>query len=370
MLIGVPKELKDHEYRVGVTPAGVLALTRAGHQVCVQSGAATQIGFSDAQYSSAGARLVPHLADVYAADMIVKVKEIQAAEWNYLHPGQILFCYLHLAPDRELTDHLLARKVIGIAYETVEDSERRLPLLVPMSAIAGRLSVQVGAWALQMANGGNGTLLAGVPGVAPGKVLILGGGSVGTNAAKMAVGLGADVTLLDVNLERLRHLDDLFAGRLKTGYSDLYAIETLAREADLIVGSVLLPGKLAPKILTRSTVASMKAGSVLVDVAIDQGGCSETSRPTSHSDPLYVDEKVVHYCVPNMPGAVARTATLALTQVTLPYVLTLANLGLKAAFEHDPGMKLGLQLYRGHITHRHLAQDLGLSHTSVDDVLR
>jgi alanine dehydrogenase len=370
MLIGVPKEIKDHEYRIGVTPGGVAALTAAGHKVLVQRDAATRIGFGDDDYKRAGADIVASAQEVYVAEMIVKVKEIQRGEWQYLREGQLLFCYLHLAPDPGLTDQLLAKKIAGVAYETVEDAARKLPLLAPMSAIAGRLSIQVGAWALQMANGGNGTLLAGVPGVAPGKVLILGGGSVGTNAAKMALGLGADTTLLDISQDRLRYLDDIFGGRLKTGYSDPRTIETLVRDADLVVGAVLLPGTLAPKILTRAMLTTMKRGSVFVDVAIDQGGCAETSRPTSHSDPLFIEAGVVHYCVPNMPGATARTSTLALTQVTLPYALAIANLGLKGAIARDPGLRLGVQLYDGRITHADLARDLKRACTPVDDVLR
>jgi alanine dehydrogenase len=370
MLIGVPKEIKDHEYRIGVTPGGVAALVAAGHKVLVQRDAAARIGFGDDDYKRAGANIVASAQEIYAADMIVKVKEIQSGEWQYLREGQLLFCYLHLAPDPDLTDQLLAKKITGVAYETVEDAAGKLPLLAPMSAIAGRLSIQVGAWALQMANGGNGTLLAGVPGVAPGKVLILGGGSVGTNAAKMALGLGADTTLLDISQDRLRYLDDVFGGRLKTGYSDAHTIESLVREADLVVGAILLPGKLAPKVLTRAVLKTMKRGSVFVDVAIDQGGCAETSRLTSHSDPLFVEEGVVHYCVPNMPGATARTSTLALTQVTLPYALAIADLGLKRAIARDPGLKPGVQLYDGCITHADLARDLKRPFTPLEDILR
>jgi alanine dehydrogenase len=370
MLIGMPKEIKDHEYRVGMTPASVSALTLAGHTVLVQRDAGARIGFADPHYVEAGAKIVASAAQAYAADMIIKVKEIQREEWPLLRPGQLLFCYLHLAPDPALTEQLLERGVIGVAYETVTDAHGRLPLLAPMSAIAGRLSVQVGAWALQMANGGNGTLLGGVPGVVPGKVLILGGGSVGTNAAKIAIGMGADVTLLDVNHERMRYLDDIFSGRVKTSYADAYTVAALAREADLTVGAVLLPGKLAPKLLTRAMLRTMKAGSVFVDVAIDQGGCSETSRPTSHSDPLYLEENVLHYCVPNMPGAVARTSTLALTQATLPYVLAIAEHGLRGAIELDPGLEPGVQIYQGHITHPSIAVDLGRQYHPVEQVIK
>jgi alanine dehydrogenase len=369
MLIGVPKEIKDHEYRVGMTPAGVHNLTLAGHTVLVQSGAAARIGFTDEQYAAAGAKLAPSAAEAYGAELIVKVKEIQPEEWDYLGAGQVLFTFLHLAPDPQLTAKLLERGIVGIAYETVTDRHGRLPLLAPMSEIAGRLSIQVGATALQMANGGNGTLLAGVPGVAPGKVLILGGGSVGTNATRIAVGMGADVTLLDISQQRLRELDAVFGSRLKTGFSEPHTIAVLAREADVIVGAILIPGKLATKLLTRETIRSMKPGSVLVDVGIDQGGCSETSRPTSHSHPLYIEEGVVHYCVPNMPGAVARTSTLALTQVTLPYVLKLANLGARDALRRDAGFLEGLQVHSGRITYRNLAEDLKLPYTSADEAL-
>lgn len=368
MLIGVPKEIKDHEYRVGVTPGGVSILGRAGHRVLVQANAGLRIGFSDAAYTAAGATIVNSAAEAYTADMIIKVKEIQPGEWDLLKSGQILFTYLHLAPEPELTAKLLEKGVTGVAYETVTDANGGLPLLVPMSIIAGRLSIQMGAWALQMASGGNGTLLAGAPGVAPGKVLILGGGTVGTHAAKIAVGMGADTTILDVNPMRLRYLDDIFGFRLKTGFSDAHTIETLAPEADIVVGGVLIPGKLAPKIVTRKMIASMQPGSVFVDVAIDQGGCSETSHATTHSDPTYVEEGVVHYCVGNMPGAVARTSTLALTQVTLPYALELAGKGV-AALKDNAGLRDGLQIYHGMVTHENVARDLGLAHTPATSAL-
>ncbi len=368
MLIGVVKEIKNHEYRVGVTPAGAAALTRAGHRVRVQSGAGTRIGFTDAAYAAAGAIVVPSAAEAYAADMVVKVKEIQPSEWDLLTPGQIIFAYLHLAPDPLLAAKLLEKGIAGVAYETVTDANGGLPLLTPMSIIAGRLSIQMGAWALQMASGGNGTLLAGAPGVAPGKVLILGGGTVGTQAAKIALGMGADITVLDINPARLRYLDDIFGFRLKTGPSDAHTIEALAVDTDLMVGGVLIPGKLAPKIVTRKTIASMRRGSVFIDVAIDQGGCSETSRPTTHSEPTYVEEDVVHYCVTNMPGAVARTSTLALTQATLPYALELANKGIDALKGH-PGLIDGLQIYRGQVTLANLARDLGFPYVPAREAL-
>lgn len=360
MKIGVPREIKQHEYRVGLTPAGAHALVVAGHQVQVQHDAGTRIGFSDDDYVHAGASIARAAADAYDADLVVKVKELQAGEWTHLREGQMLFCYLHLAPDPQLTRELLARKVIGIAYETVTDAQARLPLLAPMSIIAGRMSIQAGAWGLQMANGGIGTLLPGAPGVPPGKVLVLGGGSVGSNAARVAYGMGAQVTLVDVSPTRLRELDDLFNGAVHTAYADSHTVETLAREADLVIGAVLVPGKLAPKLLRRAAVRRMHRGAVIVDVAIDQGGCVETSRVTTHADPYYVEEGVVHYCVGNMPGAVARSATLALTQATLPYVLQLANLGLRDALAADAGLAPGVQIYRGHVTHAGIAADLKL----------
>ena len=360
MLIGIPKEIKNHEYRVGATPDGVQTLVASGHEVCVESGAGEKIGFADASYSAAGATIVQTAAQVYAAQMIVKVKEPQPAEFALLNAEQILFCYLHLAADGDLTRQLLQRRIIGIAYETVTDALQTRPLLTPMSEVAGRVAVQAGAWALQMANGGSGTLLSGVPGVAPAKVLILGGGMVGANAAKMAVGLGADVTLLDRDSTKLRHFDDLYGVRLKTRYSNAHAIEELISAADLVIGAVLLPGKRAPKLLSRAAVRSMKRGSVLVDVSIDQGGCAETSRPTTHSNPIYIEEGVVHYCVTNMPAACARTATLALTQVTLHYALQIANLGYREALQQDAGLRAGLNLHLGQLTQAGVAEDLAL----------
>lgn len=358
MRIGIPKEIKDHEYRVGVTPAGVAALKARGHHVLVEAGAGVRIGFSDAMYEAAGAMLAGR-NEVYGCEMVVKVKEPQPSEVALLREGQILFCYLHLAPDPELTRGLLDMKVIGIAYETVTDAQGNLPLLIPMSEVAGRLAVQAGAAALQIANGGSGVLLGGVPGVAPGKVAILGGGISGINAAKIALGLGADVTVLDINPARLRYLDDVFGMRLKTRYSEPAAIAELAREADLVIGAVLIPGKRAPRLLTRDMVKAMKPGSALVDIAIDQGGCAETSRPTTHSDPIYIEHGVVHYCVTNMPGATARTSTLALTQATLPLVLELADKGWAQALQDNPGLRDGLNVCRGQVTHPAVANDLG-----------
>jgi alanine dehydrogenase len=358
MRVGVPKEIKDHEYRVGLTPAGVHALAAGGHQVLVEAGAGARVGFADAAYRDAGASIVGSAREAYAADLVVKVKELQPQEYGLVMRGQILFAYLHLAPDPQLLDALLKSGVSGIAYETVTDARGGLPLLAPMSRIAGRLSVQAGAWALQMANGGSGVLLGGVAGVPPARVVVLGAGASGSHAAQMAVGVGADVTVFDINVERLSRLDDLYAGRLKTCYSEPLAVAEHVAQADLVVGALLVPGKLAPKLISRGLLARMKRGSVLVDIAIDQGGVAESSRPTSHSDPLYIEEGVVHYCVPNMPSAVARTATLALTQATYPYVLQLAGRGLDALADDD-GLAQGLQIHEGAVTHRGLAEDTG-----------
>ncbi len=369
MLIGIPKEIKDHEFRVGATPSGVRALVAAGHAVRVESGAGARIGFGDDLYRAVGAEIVPGPAEVYEAEMILKVKEPQPGEFPLLREGQILFGYLHLAPAPELAAALLARKVVGIAYETVTDSQGATVLLTPMSEVAGRLAAQAGASALQMISGGNGTLLGGVPGVPPARVVVLGGGTVGTNAAKMAIGLGADVTLLDISHARLRRLDDVFGSRLKTCYSEPQAIEEFTRAADLVIGAIYLPGKRAPKLLSRATVAAMAPGSVLVDVAIDQGGCAETSRPTSHSAPTYIEHGVVHYCVTNMPAACARTSTLALTQATLPYALRIAAKGYRQALTDDRGLRDGLNLCLGQITHPAVAQDLDRAFVPPDQAL-
>jgi alanine dehydrogenase len=357
MLIGIPKEIKDHEYRVAVTPDGAAALIAAGHQVRVQTGAAARIGFTDNAYRSAGAQIVADAAAVYAAELIIKVKEPQPAEIPLLRAGQIIFCYLHLAAERGLTAQLLDRKIIGVGFETVT-AAGGTPLLAPMSAVAGRVAVLAGTQALAMANGGNGTLLPGVLDVAPGRVTIIGAGMAGTNAAHLALGLGADVTVLDRNMERLRHLEERYQGRIKTRYSDAAAIADLVAGADLVIGAVLLPGKKAPKLISRQMVASMRPGSVLADIAIDQGGCAETSRPTSHSNPTYIEEGVVHYCVTNMPAAFARTATHALAAVVLPYALQLANRGI-AALLADKGFLDGLNVYLGAVTHVAVAEDTG-----------
>lgn len=369
MRIGVPREIKNHEYRVGLSPAGAHVLAAAGHEVRIETNAGTAVGLDDAAYRAAGAQIVATAAEAYAADLVIKVKELQPAEFALTHPGQILFCYQHLAPAPALLAAMLERNVSCVAYETVSAADGSLPLLVPMSEIAGRLAPQVGAWALQMANGGSGILLAGVPGVAPGKVAIIGGGTVGANAARIAIGMGADVTLIDRSAERLRQLESLFGARLKTCISNPHSIEALVRDADLVIGAVLLPGKLSPKLIRRADFEQMRPGSVIVDVGIDQGGIAETSRPTSHSNPLYVESGIVHYCVPNMPSAVARTATLALTQATLPYAVELAAQGLRAALAADAGLRSGLQVHAGRVTHRDLAADVGRTYVPVAEAL-
>ncbi len=369
MRIGIPKEIKDHEFRVGVTPSGVRALAEAGHEVLVERGAGEAIGFTDARYRAAGARIASGPEEVYACPLVVKVKEPQPSELPLLREGQILFTYLHLAAEPALARGLMERGCIAVAYETVTDAHGHLPLLVPMSEVAGRLAVQAGAAALQMIHGGRGVLLGGVPGVPPGRVVIVGGGVVGTQAARTALGLGAEVAVLDVDLERLRWLDDHFGPSLRTRYSDSHTLAELVEGADLVVGAVLVPGRHAPRLLTREHLRAMGRGAVLVDVSIDQGGCAETSRPTTHSDPTYVEEGVVHYCVTNMPGAVAHTATWALTHATLPYVQRLAALGFPRAFQEDPGLRAGLNVCLGRITHPEVAADLGLPYTPLEELL-
>ena len=370
MIVGVPKEIKDHEARVGVTPAGVKALTEAGHTVLVETQAGEQSGFPDAEYQNAGAEIVGEAGYVWGkSEMIVKVKEPVEKEYVFFREGLVLFTYLHLAPLPGLTDALLNSKVIGIAYETVRDRANTLPLLTPMSEVAGRMAVQVGASYLEKEKGGRGILLGGVPGVPPANVCIIGGGIVGTNAAKIAVGMGAHVTLVDVNLNRLRELDDLFLGRLHTLASNSYNLSRATREADLVIGGVLIPGATAPKIVTKAMVSKMKKGAVIVDVAIDQGGCVETARPTSHSDPSYVVDGVVHYCVTNMPGAVPHTSTLALTNATFPYLLRLASHGAEAALKADAGLAEGLNVYKGKLTHRGVAESQGRAFTAPAAVL-
>ena len=370
MIVGVPKEVKDHESRVGVTPAGVHALVAAGHTVLVQTGAGDLSAFTDDDYQSAGAEIVGGAYDVWRlADMVVKVKEPTEKEYQYFRPGLLLFTYLHLAPLPGLTEALLDKKVTGIAYETVRDRAGSLPLLTPMSEVAGRLSVQVGAEYLQKKNGGRGLLLGGVPGVPPGNVVIIGGGIVGVNAAKMALGLGAKVTIVDLSLNRLRDLDDIFNGRVFTLASNPYNIGHAACEADLLIGGVLIPGAAAPKLVTAPMVSRMKKGAVIVDVAIDQGGCIETARPTTHTDPSYVVDGVVHYCVTNMPAAVPNTSTLALTNATFPYVMNLANHGAEAAIKADAGIGEGVNTYNGTLTYKAVAQSQGKEWKPVGELL-
>jgi alanine dehydrogenase len=360
MKIGVPKEIKVHEYRVGLVPAGVRELVEAGHSVLVQSGAGAGIGFEDSDYQAAGAKIAAQAADVFGtAELIVKVKEPQLAECNMLRTGQILFTYLHLAADKAQAEALLASGATAIAYETVTAADGSLPLLTPMSEVAGRMSVQVGASCLQKANGGFGVLLGGVPGVQPAKVVILGGGVSGTHAAEMAVGLRADVTVVDRSVKRLRELSTMFSSQLKTVYSTAHAIEALVRDADLVIGAVLIAGAAAPKLVTRAMVKTMKPGAVLVDIAIDQGGCFETSRPTTHAEPTYVLDGVIHYCVTNMPGAVPRTSTFALTNATLPYVKAIADQGWRQALANDGGLARGLNVHAGQLTHEAVARALG-----------
>ena len=361
MRVGVPREIKVHEYRVGLVPAGVRELTGAGHEVLVESGAGTGIGVDDAQFRAAGAAIAAQAGEVFErADLVIKVKEPQPAECEMLRQGQVLFTYLHLAADPVQARGLMKSGVTAIAYETVTAPNGSLPLLTPMSEVAGRMSIQVGAASLQKANGGFGILLGGVPGVPPAKVVILGGGVAGTHAAEMAVGLRADVTVVDRSVDRLRELSSLFGSALRTEYSTTATIERLVRDADLVVGAVLVAGAAAPKLLTRAMIASMKPGAVLVDISIDQGGCFETSRPTTHADPTFVVDGVIHYCVANMPGAVPRTSTLALTNATLPYVRALADLGWQAALRRDPGLAAGLNVHAGEITHEVVAKALGL----------
>ena len=362
MIIGVPKEVKNHEYRVGLTPAAANEFIQHGHTVLVETHAGEGIGFSDDDYELAGAQIIDTAKAIFSqAEMIIKVKEPQPFECEMLRPDQILYTYLHLAPDQLQTELLVQSKAICIAYETVTDNAGTLPLLAPMSEVAGRMAIQAGAHYLEKAQGGNGTLLGGVPGVAPGNVVIIGGGVVGTNAAKMAVGLGADVTILDRSLPRLRELDDIFNGRVRTVYSTTDAIAQYSAQADLVIGAVLIPGAAAPKLLTREHIANMKKGAVVVDVAIDQGGCFATSKATTHQDPVYIIDDVVHYCVANMPGGVARTSTLALNNATLPFGLAIANKGAEQALKDDKHLANGLNVYKGLVTCQGVVDALGES---------
>jgi alanine dehydrogenase len=362
MRIGVPSEIKVHEYRVGLMPAAVRELTLVGHSVTVQAGAGLGVGCSDEDYRTAGAQLAPDAKAVFAAcDMVVKVKEPQPSECALLRPGQVLFTYLHLAADRAQAEGLMKSGAVAIAYETVTASDGSLPLLVPMSEVAGRMSVQVGALYLQKAQGGRGVLLGGVAGVPPAKVVVIGGGVAGTNAVEMAHGLRADVTVIDRSLPRLRALDVQFHGAVQTIFSTAASIERAVSDADLVIGAVLVPGAAAPKLVTEAMIKRMQPGSVVVDIAIDQGGCFATSRPTTHADPVYVLHGVTHYCVTNMPGAVARTSALALNNATLPYVRALADQGWQQALAADPGLKAGLNVVDGRVVHAAVARDLGLA---------
>lgn len=370
MQIGVPKEIKTEEHRVGLTPASVRELALHGHTVFVQSGAGADVGFSDDAYRAAGAEILSDAAAVFAvAELIVKVKEPQPVEVSRLSPGQILFTYLHLAADRKLTEALMHSGATCIAYETVTDAAGRLPLLAPMSEVAGRMSVQVGAHCLEKHQGGSGILLGGVPGVAPAQVTVLGGGVAGSNALRMALGLGGHVTVLDKSLPRLYELDAQYGAALGTRFATFDAIEEAVIAADLVIGAVLVPGAAAPKLITRAMLRRMRPGSVLVDIAIDQGGCAETSRPTTHASPTYVEEGIVHYCVANMPAAVARTATLALNNATLPFVLAIANKGWRAALRDDLHLRRGLNVHAGRLTYEAVARDLSLPYTPAEEVL-
>lgn len=370
MLIGVPKEIKAQEFRVGMTPAGVRELAASGHQVLVQHSAGEGIGLTDALYAAAGATIVDSAEQVFAeTDLVVKVKEPQAQECRWLRPGQTLFTYLHLAADLKQAELLMDSGATCIAYETITSQQGGLPLLAPMSLVAGRLSVQAGAHHMEVHQGGNGTLLGGVPGVAPAKVLVLGGGVVGSSALRVALGMGADVTVIDRSVSKLAELDEQYRGQLRTIYSTAESIEEHAREADLIIGAVLIPGASAPKLISADMLRLLKPGTVLVDVAIDQGGCFETSRPTTHADPTYVIDDVVHYCVANMPGAVARTATLALTNATLPYVVRLASKGSRETLLSDEHFSAGLNVFEGQLTHQAVAEALDTSWRRPSEVL-
>ena len=370
MKIGLPKEIKDNEYRVGLTPAGVQALSDAGHTLFVEKSAGGGSGFEDSAYINAGAKILETADDVWSeGDMIVKVKEPIAPEYPRMREDQLLFTYLHLAPEFELTKQMMERKVSGVAYETITDENGTLPLLTPMSEVAGRMSVQVGATYLEKMNGGKGVLLGGVPGVPAADVVIIGGGVVGTEAAKMAIGLGAHVTMIDINLERLRELDDIFLSKIQTLASSRYQIEEAISGADLIIGAVLIPGAAAPKLITRDMLKLIPNGSVLVDVAVDQGGCFETTRATTHSNPTYYEEGVLHYCVANMPGAVPRTSTFALTNATLPYALELANKGFEKAIQENEHLAEGVNTYAGKLTYEAVATSQDLEYTPLNTLV-
>jgi alanine dehydrogenase len=370
MIVGLPKEIKDNENRVALTPAGARALAAGGHEVVVERNAGAGSGISDEDYTAAGAKILGTADEVFArAEMIVKVKEPVGPEYQRLRKGQILYTYLHLAPARELTEMLLERGVAGVAYETITAPNGTLPLLTPMSEVAGRMAIHVGAFYLQKSNGGRGVLLSGVPGVPPADVVIIGGGVVGTNAAKIAAGMGADVTILEMSPDRMRELDDIFFGRVKTVASNPETLERGCRRADLLVGAVLIPGAAAPKLVSRDLISKMKKGSVAVDVAVDQGGCFATTHATTHSDPVYEVDGVIHYCVANMPGAVARTSTFALTNSTLRYALELANKGLKRAVTENPYLAEGVNTVNGKLTYRAVAEAQGRPYTHLREAL-
>ncbi len=370
MIIGVPREVKDHETRVGLVPSGVSTLIEAGHQVLVEEGAGTGSTVSNEEYVAAGAGIVASAGEVWRqADLVVKVKEPQPSEYGYFRPGLILFTYLHLAPLPKLTSSLMDAGVTAIAYETIREQDGSLPLLTPMSEVAGRMAVQVGAEYLQAPNGGRGILLGGIPGVRPANVLILGGGVAGHNAAKMARGLGARVTVVDKNLNRLREIDDIFNGDVETVASNIWTIRKIIQHADLVIGAVLIPGASTPKLVRRDMLKAMKRGAVLVDVSIDQGGCMETSKPTTHTDPVYFVDEVLHYCVSNMPAAVPHTSTHGLTNATLPYLVTLANKGVESACESNPAIYEGVNTYKGHITCQPVAESQKRQWTELRSIL-
>ncbi len=371
MIIGVPKEIKDNENRIAITPAGVKAFKEDGHEVLVQTNGGVGSGIDDNQYMAAGAEMVDSPAEIFErADMVMKVKEPLEEEYKYFKEDLILFTYLHLAAEEKLTHELMEKNVVSIAYETVEDKAGGLPLLTPMSEVAGRLSTQAGARFLEKPQGGQGVLLGGIPGVSPAKVVVIGGGIVGLNATKMAVGLGADVTVMEKSPAQMRYIDDIYQGRVKTLMSNEFNIREEIKDADLVIGAVLIPGAKAPHLVTEDMIKEMKDGSVIADVAIDQGGCIETSHATTHSEPVFEKHGVVHYCVANMPGAVARTSTFGLTNVTLPYARKIANKGYKEALKEDRGFALGLNVYQGEVTYKAVADAFELDYTPIDEVLK
>jgi alanine dehydrogenase len=369
MIIGIPKEIKDNEYRVAMTPGGVRQLTEANHRLLVQAGAGKGSGFSDEEYRSAGADIILSTEDIWATEMVIKVKEPQPTEYRMLRPGLILFTYLHLAAERELTVEMLKRKVIGIAYETVEVSTGHLPLLTPMSEVAGRMAAQLGAYYLERTNGGRGKLLGGVPGVRPADVAIIGGGIVGANAAQIALGMGAHVMILDIDIDRMRYLEAIFHGRLTTLSANPVNIAEAVRRSDLLVGAVLVKGAKTPKLVTRSMIRTMEEGSVVVDVSVDQGGCIETTRPTTHSAPTYIVDGVIHYGVTNMPGAVPRTSTYALSNATLPYITKLANEGVCPSFKDYWALTRGVNTFQGKLTYKAVAEAFGFDYVPLDNLL-